>query len=231
MPSTPRPLRIAVPGWPKYALRITFGVIWLIDAVLKWLPGFRTGYLAMIKMAPQGQPTWLHPWFSFWINVEDPRAAFFVYLAAVLESVIALALIFGIARKFTYIAAAVFSMMIWSIAEGLGGPYHSGSTDIGTSIIYALVFVCLLTLAAYTGTERYSVDYYLEKKISWWSKIAEVGRPVRDQPVPVVVVPVNRATPSTATADLQAALVPAGSADPVIPAAPTMDGTRQPVSH
>lgn len=29
--------------WPKDALRIGFGVIWLIDAVLKWLPGFRAG--------------------------------------------------------------------------------------------------------------------------------------------------------------------------------------------
>jgi hypothetical protein len=28
--------------WPKDALRISFGVIWLIDAVLKWLPGFKT---------------------------------------------------------------------------------------------------------------------------------------------------------------------------------------------
>jgi hypothetical protein len=25
--------------WPKDVLRITFGVIWLIDAALKWLPG------------------------------------------------------------------------------------------------------------------------------------------------------------------------------------------------
>jgi hypothetical protein len=26
------------PAWPKDALRISFGIIWLIDAVLKW-PG------------------------------------------------------------------------------------------------------------------------------------------------------------------------------------------------
>jgi hypothetical protein len=30
--------------WPKDALRIGFGIIWLIDAVLKWLPGFRGGW-------------------------------------------------------------------------------------------------------------------------------------------------------------------------------------------
>jgi hypothetical protein len=29
------------PNWPKDALRISFGIIWLIDAILKWLPGFQ----------------------------------------------------------------------------------------------------------------------------------------------------------------------------------------------
>jgi uncharacterized membrane protein YphA (DoxX/SURF4 family) len=190
----------SIPAWPKYSLRMTFGVIWLIDAVLKWLPGFRSGYVAMIKMAAQGQPGWLHPWFSFWMNMQDPRAAFFVYLAAVLETLIAVALILGFARKFTYILGAVFSLMIWSIAEGLGGPYSNGSTDIGTSIIYALVFVCLLTLAAYTGTDRYSVDYYLEQKISWWRRVAEVGGPVQEQPIPAAAVPAQRSTAIPATA-------------------------------
>ena len=33
--------RRCAPARPKDALRITFGVIWLIDATLKWLPGFR----------------------------------------------------------------------------------------------------------------------------------------------------------------------------------------------
>jgi hypothetical protein len=83
--------------------------------------------------------------------------------------------------------------VIWGVAEGFGGPYASGASDIGTAIIYALVFVCLLTLAAYTGTDRYSADYYLEQKISWWHKIAEVGHPVQEQPVPAAVVPVQRA--------------------------------------
>jgi nitrite reductase (NO-forming) len=222
-----------IPAWPKYALRITFGVIWLIDAVLKWLPGFKSGYVAMIKMAAQGQPGWLHPWFSFWMSVQDPHGALFAYGAAVLETLIAVALIFGIARKFTYISAALFSLLIWSIAEGLGGPYGAGSTDIGTSIIYALVFVCLLTLAAYTGTDRYSVDYYLEKRISWWWRIAEVGRPVQVQPVPAVVVPAQPAAPATAALAATAGPAgPMGPAGPAMPLVPVMDGARpEPVAR
>jgi nitrite reductase (NO-forming) len=171
----------AISLWPKDALRITFGVIWLIDAVLKWLPGFRSNYVPMIKAAAQGQPGWLHPWFSFWMNVQDPHGAFFAYFAAVIETLIALALIAGFARKFTYVSAAAFSLLIWSIAEGFGGPYTSGATDIGTSIIYVVVFAGLLALSYYAGPDRYSADYYLEKKISWWWRIAETRRPALAQ--------------------------------------------------
>jgi|SRR5882724_4173535 len=73
-----------------------------------------------------GQPGWLKPWFNFWINWQHPRAMFFAYLVAIVETLIAVALIAGFARKITYIAAATFSVMIWAIAEGFGGPYTSG---------------------------------------------------------------------------------------------------------
>ncbi len=33
--------------------------------------------------------------------------------------------------------------VIWSTAEGFGGPYTAGSTDIGAAIIYVLVFLAL----------------------------------------------------------------------------------------
>jgi uncharacterized membrane protein YphA (DoxX/SURF4 family) len=173
------------PSWPKYALRITFGLIWLIDAVLKWLPGFRAGYMGMISGAGQGQPGWLKPWFSFWVTLQHPHPSVYAYVVAVLETLVALAVLFGFARKLTYITAAAFSVVIWAAAEGFGGPYTSGASDIGTAIIYALVFMCLLTLAAYTGPDTYSVDHYLEKKSSWWAKVAEIGRPVQQQPAAV----------------------------------------------
>jgi nitrite reductase (NO-forming) len=163
--------------WPKDALRIAFGVIWLIDAVLKWLPGFKDGYMDTIMGTRDGQPGWLRWWFDFWINLQHPAITFFWVLVAATETLIAIALIFGFARKVTYIAAIVFSLLIWSTAEGFGGPYTSGASDIGTAIIYAVVFAGLLALSYYAGPARFSVDYYLEKKISWWWRVAEVRRP------------------------------------------------------
>ena len=145
-----------------------------------------------------GQPGWLKPWFTFWINLQHPQATSFAYLVAVLETLIALALIAGFARKLTYISAAVFSVMIWATAEGFGGPYTSGSSDIGTAVIYAVVFLGLLAISYYAGPSRYSVGYYLEKKISWWWKVAEVRRPV-PEPVTAAPVPAQTAAVTAAT--------------------------------
>jgi nitrite reductase (NO-forming) len=190
--------------WPKDALRIGFGVIWLIDAVLKWLPGFRAGYMDTIMGIRDGQPFALRWWFDFWINLQHPAITFFWVLVAASETLIALALITGFASKLTYIAAIVFSLLIWSTAEGFGGPYTSGSSDIGTAIVYAVVFAGLLALSYYSGTSRYSADYYLEKKITWWWRLAEVRRP--DAPAPV--------TPATQAAVAAAAVPqPAAAAD------------------
>lgn len=184
---TPR----SMPAWPKDALRIAFGVIWGIDAALKWLPGFRSGYMDEIKGAGDGQAGWLHPWFRFWTDLQSPHPYFWAYLVAVIETLIAVALILGFARKLTYISAAVFSVLIWATAEGFGGPYTSGSSDIGTAIIYAVVFMGLLGLSAYAGPARYSVDYYLEQRVSWWWRVAEVRRPTSTEPALAGVPPLS----------------------------------------
>ncbi len=79
-------------------------------------------------------------------------------------------------------------MLIWATAEGFGGPYTSGAADIGTAIIYAVVVAGLLALSAYAGPARYSVDYWLEQRVSWWWKVAEVRRPNHVEP-PVAATP------------------------------------------
>ena len=164
----------ARPQWPKAAVRVGFGIIWAIDAGLKWRTSFRAGYLGMLSDASKGQASWLHPWFTFWIDLQRPHVDLFAYLVAALETMIAVALILGFARKVTYITGAVFSLLIWSTAEGFGGPYTAQSTDVGTAVIYALVFLALLAISAQFGPSRYSVDWYLERRYSWWHRVAEV---------------------------------------------------------
>lgn len=177
-------LERTAPDWPRDAVRIVFGLIWLVDAFLKWLPGFRSGYMDYLAEGARGQPSWLRPWFNFWIDLQQPRAALFAYLVAVVETTIALALIFGFARKLTYIMAIAFSLMTWATAEGFGGPYTTGSADVGTGIIYALVFGSLLVLNMQSGPSRRSVDVVIERRVRWWYRVAEVGRPPKPQSEP-----------------------------------------------
>jgi nitrite reductase (NO-forming) len=173
---------------------VAFGAIWLIDATLKWLPGFRSGYLDQLMGQADGQPGWLGPWFRFWINLQHSRVTFFAYMVAVVETLIALAVISGFARKLTYSGAIVFSLLIWGTAEGFGGPYTSGATDIGTAVIYAVVFAALLGFEYYEGTSKYSADAYLEARVSWWHRVAEVGRGHR------LIRPLRRRTATTGAA-------------------------------
>ena len=157
------------------AVRITFGVVWLIDASLKWLPGFRSSFEEQIQGAAYGQPAWLHGWFAFWINLLQPRAGMFAILVAVIETGIALSLILGFARKTTYVLAIGFTVLIWATAEGFGGPYVSGASDIGTAVIYAVVFLALLVIEADTEPSRFTIDARLERRWPSWRRVAEVG--------------------------------------------------------
>jgi uncharacterized membrane protein YphA (DoxX/SURF4 family) len=155
--------------------RIGFGLIWAIDAGFKWQSGFRQGFMGMVMQEGQGQPGWLHFWFHFWVTLQHPDAMFWAYLTAVVETVVAVSLIFGFARKYLYIIGALFSVTIWGTAEGFGGPYGADSTDIGAAVMYAVVFMGLLALNHEGGPSRFSVDYLIEQRVSWWHRIAEVG--------------------------------------------------------
>ena len=75
--------------------------------------------MSTIMGEAQSQPGWLQPWFNFWIRVQHPDAMALACLVAVIETLIALALIAGFARKLTYISAIVFSR---SRTAGHAGP-------------------------------------------------------------------------------------------------------------
>jgi nitrite reductase (NO-forming) len=164
-----------VPTWPKSAVRIAFGLVWAVDAMFKYRAGFHKEFLDMVKKAGEGQPHWLHWWFKFWSTTITPHPHVWAYALAAVETLIALALIFGFARKVTYIVTIFTALMIWAVAEGFGGPYTASSTDIGAAVMYAFVAASLLVLSLQCGPSRYSVDHLIEKRVSSWHWVAEFG--------------------------------------------------------
>ncbi len=162
------------------ALRVAFGIIWAIDAEFKWHPAFLTSYLQQVVAAGEGQPSWLAWLYSGAEHVIRIDPMGFAIATAVIESVIALGLILGFARRAGYVAGFGFSVLVWVFAEGFGGPYTAGTTDIGTGIIYAVVFAGLYGLDRYAGSSPYSLDAFIERRSSRWRLVAEASETRRD---------------------------------------------------
>jgi nitrite reductase (NO-forming) len=155
------------------ALRVVFGMIWATDAYLAWRPGFAAHYVGYLHNASHGQPSWLAGWFAMWIQLVTPSTGIFVALTRIVETVIAIGLVLGLARKPIYVLGALFSLLVWATAEGLSGPYIVGAANLGPALIYVLMFVALFIVGRATGRTPYSLDYYVGQKVAWWTRIAE----------------------------------------------------------
>jgi len=67
----------------------------------------------------------------------------FALIVAASETALAIALILGVFSNLANLGGVLLALVIWSTAEGFGGPYKAGSTDIGTAVIYFFVFVAM----------------------------------------------------------------------------------------
>lgn len=137
-------------------LRIVFGLVWAVDAWFKWQPDFIHNFTGYLSGAQEGQPLIVHHWIGFWINVVGVDPRLFAYLVAVGETAVALGLILGLFSNLINVVGTVLALVIWSTAEGFGGPYKAGSTDIGAAVIYVLVFAGLFLSRAglYVGLDQ-----------------------------------------------------------------------------
>ena len=142
-------------------LRIVFGFVWLIDAVFKWSPMFINNFTNYLTDAAQGQPQIVQAWINMWVKGVGVDPHFFAIVVALGETAIALGLIFGLFTKGAHISGMAMSLVIWSTAEGFGGPYQAGSTDIGAAIIYLIVHIALWLGKSW---RYYSIDKILHER-------------------------------------------------------------------
>lgn len=144
-------LQVSVPTGALATVRIGFGLVWAIDPWLKWQPAFMNGFATYLTgAASAAQPTWVDNWIHFWLYVVHVDPKLVCHLVALGESAIAVAILAGIGVRSVAVLGSALSLLIWSTAEGFGGPYTSGATDVGASIIYVGVFALLaMTQAGY----------------------------------------------------------------------------------
>jgi uncharacterized membrane protein YphA (DoxX/SURF4 family) len=97
----------------------------------------------MIQAAGQGQPSWLAPFFHATAGAVRPAPGLFAVLTALAETAICLSLLLGVAQRAGFAFGAALSVLIWAAGDCFGGPYGSGSTDIGCAVMYTVLFAAL----------------------------------------------------------------------------------------
>ncbi len=152
---------------------IAFGLLWGLDAFSKFYFDTPSQLPGWIQAAGAGQPAILSGWYSFWYQASLTNSVLILYSVGIAEGALAFALMFGFARKLSYILGPFLSFLIWAIPEGFGGQFGSGYTDPGGGIVYLICFVVLIALNATHGTDPYTLDAIIEKRYKPWRKIAE----------------------------------------------------------
>ncbi|MEJ2347175.1 MAG: hypothetical protein P8090_17605, partial [Gammaproteobacteria bacterium] len=143
---------------PVALARVLFGLLWAFDAFWKWHPYFFNHFLDFLAAGQQHQPAWIVAYIGLFVHLiraVGPHLA--ALLTAILETLIAVSLITGRWLALFAPLGALFSLGIWTTAEGWGGPYARGVTGspdslIGTAIIYFFVF--LFVIVAYDALPR-----------------------------------------------------------------------------
>ncbi|MHB1240610.1 MAG: hypothetical protein ACYC18_08910 [Gammaproteobacteria bacterium] len=133
------------------AARVLFGLLWAFDAAWKWTPFFLHHPDTYLVQAQAGQPEWIRAYIQFFIDVIHwigPMV--FGVAAALAETVIAVGLLGGWGLRLILPFGLLYSLAIWTTAEGWGGPYGAvtgvGGDVLGTTIIYALLFLYLMVM-------------------------------------------------------------------------------------
>lgn len=143
-------------------LRIVFGFVWIIDAAFKWNPVFINNFTDYLTEGAQNQPALVQAWVNFWVKGVSVDPHFFAIVVAVAETALAISLLFGLFTELGIVGGIALTFVIWSTAEGFGGPYIAGSTDIGAAIIYIIVFVALWLGRCW---RYYSLDPYIRRRL------------------------------------------------------------------
>lgn len=156
--------------------RISFGLVWAVDAYFKWQPAFENNFVDYLKETFSGQPALIQKWLDFWIHIVSANPHVFARIVALGETGIAIGLILGLFSNLDYAAGALLSLVIWSVPEGFGGPYAPGATDIGAGVIYVFGFLGLFLLSA---GQYYGLDHVLRSKLGRWNFLS--SRPIQNR--------------------------------------------------
>lgn len=157
----PRRTGTGLPSISVWAIgRVLFASLWAFDAALKWEPYFLTHFMDQLTPAVQGQPHWIAAYITFVSHEVQAIGPMIVALiVAIIETGIALSLLTGWLLRVVAPLGFLYSLAVWTTAEGWGGPYTTSGTGIrgdviGNALLYAVIFMFFMVPAAPRLWER-----------------------------------------------------------------------------
>lgn len=137
--------------------RVLFGLLWAFEAFWKWHPYFINHFQGYLSPAIKGQPAWIAAYIGVILAlVKLIGAKVFGVITAIVETLIAASLLSGRLMQYGLFLGLIWSLGIWTTAEGWGGPYGSGFSSspmpgdiFANAINYALIFAFLISAYNY----------------------------------------------------------------------------------
>ena len=142
------------------AARLWFGLLWLFDAALKWLPAFMFHFTSQITGVIAGQPAWVAAWLGFVADVIHAVGPVLIAIVVGLsETVIAFGLlganqIGGKRLRWVILFGMAYSLGVWCTAEAFGGPYSTAGTGVRGNVLGNVLMYLLPFLFLWVGTLR-----------------------------------------------------------------------------
>jgi nitrite reductase (NO-forming) len=145
-------------------VRAALGIIVTIDAYLKWQPRLCCPLRRIFAERGQ-QPAWLARAVVSIVAAPCHAGRRVLHHCHPADrNCTAVGLLLGVTRRLTDIGGALFSLLIWSTAEGFGGPYTSAATNLGPAFVHVLMFIAVALFERLLRTSPYSLDYYIEQR-------------------------------------------------------------------
>lgn len=138
-----------------HAARISFGLLWLFDAALKWLPAFLLHFSSQITSVIPGQPQWVALWLGFVAEIVHAIGPVPVaVLVGLSETAIAAALLSDRWLRIAVPFALLYSLAVWCTAEAFGGPYSAAGTGVRGNVLGNVLIYLIPLLFLWVGGAR-----------------------------------------------------------------------------
>lgn len=156
-----------VAGW-VVGLRILFGLLLVVDAILEFQPGTYQVFDGIIYSNASASPEPLRSVLVLAAQVVAASPAVVNGALAGLEMALAISVLLGIGASLMMPLGMLLFLLIWVVGQGLGLPFAPGTTDLNSGLPYVIVLALLWGLGSW-------------RRFSLWSWARPGGRstPVR----------------------------------------------------